>query len=84
MSNAKFFMNGGSLAVRLPKDCLPDEEIMKKNKYIIRKINKTIMIYSLDDAWEEFMNTPPATPDFGEAILEDRKTHYDVERMSLN
>ena len=37
-----------------------------------------------DYAWEKFLKSPPATDDFGEAILAARKTSFQKEREPLD
>jgi len=79
MQTTKIFMNGKSQAVRIPK-----EFRFSGQDVGIKKIGKTLLIYSLEDAWEDFLKCPPATDDFVEAVLSARKNlPPDTPRMEL-
>jgi antitoxin VapB len=81
METAKLFMNGGSQAVRLPKNFRfeGDEVNIKNTKDGVLLFPKR----DADDAWERFLNSPSISEDMVEAILEDRKTHFYPERETL-
>ena len=46
METAKVFMNGGSQAVRLPKDCRFDQEEILANR-----IGRVVILMPKDDPW---------------------------------
>jgi antitoxin VapB len=72
METAKIFQNGNSQAVRLPKNCrfLGDEVGVKK-------VGNTVLLFPLGSAWVDFLNSPPASDDFGESIAIAR--HEDIQ-----
>ena len=49
MKTAKIFKNGGSQAVRLPKDCQ-----FSTDEVCVRKIGDVVYLYPPDKAWELF------------------------------
>ena len=70
IKTAKIFKNGGSRAVRLPKDfCIGEDEVLltrRGNQVILQPKGKK---KSKKSSWEEFFfNTPLASPDFMEGI----------------
>ena len=68
MTTAKLFMNGKSQAVRLPKDYR-----FIGSEVGIKKVGEVVLLYPLDSALENFLKSPPASDDFGDAILEARR-----------
>ena len=50
METAKVFVNGGSQAVRLPKECrFKDDEVM------VNRIGNIVMLLPKDDPWTSMM-----------------------------
>ena len=81
METAKLFYNGNSQAVRLSK-----EYRFEGTEVGIRKVGGTVLLFpaNKDTAWAEFLNSPPASDDFGEAIFEARRSMVpDSPRESL-
>jgi antitoxin VapB len=81
MKTAKLFANGGSQAVRLPKECQ-----FEGTEVGYKKVGGTVLLFPANDdtAWLNFINGPPASDDFGEAIFEARKAMVpDSPRESL-
>ena len=76
MEVAKVFNNGGSQAIRLPKNFrFNDPEVA------IRKIGKAVMLFPKDDEWEVFMN---GINGFTADFMEDgRPQDFMVEREML-
>lgn len=67
MKTAKIFKNGGSQAVRLPKDCQ-----FSTDEVCVRKIGHLVMLYPPDKAWEIFKHgLSEFTPDF--TVERDRR-----------
>ncbi len=67
MEKAKLFMNGGSQAVRLPKDCR-----FEGNEVLIRKVGSVIMLIPDDDPWAIMMaGLNGLSDDFLEGGIED-------------
>lgn len=51
METAKVFVNGGSQAVRLPKECrFKDDEVM------VNRIGNIVMLLPKDDPWTSVMS----------------------------
>ena len=50
METAKLFTNGGSQAVRLPKDCRFDDE-----EVLINKIGNIVILLPKNDPWSSMM-----------------------------
>jgi len=78
MKTAKLFFNGNSQAMRLPK-----EYRFSCDEVGINKVGEVVLLFPKDDAWANFLNTEPPSDDFGDAILEDRKEHYQSPREEL-
>jgi len=78
METAKVFFNGRSQAVRLPK-----EYRVSSNEIGIKKVGKTILLYPIDNDIDSFLESPPASDDFGEAIFEAREDGVQQARMPL-
>ena len=78
MATAKIFINGQSQAVRLPK-----EYRFSGDEVGIKKVGDIVLLYSLDSAFDAFLKSPPASDDFGDAILEARKEDGHHTRESL-
>ncbi|MCL2087585.1 MAG: type II toxin-antitoxin system VapB family antitoxin [Oscillospiraceae bacterium] len=68
METAKLFKHGGSQAVRLPKSCYFD-----CGEVAVKKVGAIVILYSKDDAWENFLACEPASDDFGDAVFESRR-----------
>lgn len=49
MTTAKVFMNGGSQAVRLPKECRFDTD-----EVIVNRIGRVVLLVPSDDPWASF------------------------------
>ncbi|MBR3555526.1 MAG: AbrB/MazE/SpoVT family DNA-binding domain-containing protein [Oscillospiraceae bacterium] len=60
MDTAKIFTNGGSQAVRLPKDCrFTDDEVL------VNRIGSIVILMPKDDPWKSMMDSLPLfTEDF--------------------
>ncbi|MBQ7248404.1 MAG: AbrB/MazE/SpoVT family DNA-binding domain-containing protein [Deltaproteobacteria bacterium] len=60
MDTAKVFTNGGSQAIRLPKDCrFSDDEIL------VNRIGSIVILMPKDDPWHSMMDSIPLfTEDF--------------------
>ncbi|HAN42357.1 MAG TPA: AbrB/MazE/SpoVT family DNA-binding domain-containing protein [Sphaerochaeta sp.] len=50
METAKIFTNGGSQAVRLPKNCR-----FKEDEVIVKKIGDSVLLMSKDNPWSAMM-----------------------------
>jgi antitoxin VapB len=70
MHTAKLFMNGGSQAVRLPKECR-----FEGTEVYVRRVGSAVILYPKDDPWallreslDEFSDDflPDGRPDQGE------------------
>ncbi|MBR5741482.1 MAG: AbrB/MazE/SpoVT family DNA-binding domain-containing protein [Firmicutes bacterium] len=68
METAKVFANGGSQAVRLPKDCRFDAE-----EVLVNRIGNVVLLMPKDDPWssmmtglalftDDFLREPPDDP----------------------
>ncbi len=52
METAKIFSNGGSQAVRLPKNCrFNDDEVF------VQKINNIVMLFPKEDRWQSMLSS---------------------------
>ena len=79
MQTAKVFQNGKSQAVRLPK-----EFRFNCTEVAIQRVGQMICLVEKDKAWDNFINTEPATDDFVEAILGARNNPVnDSPRIDL-
>jgi len=81
MKTAKLFTNGSSQAVRLPKECR-----FEGTEVGYKKVGGTVLLFPVnqDTAWLNFINSPPVTDDFVEAIYEARRNAVpDAPRESL-
>jgi len=69
MARAKIFQNGGSQAVRLPKDCrFPDDQ----REVLVRRVGRRVILEPADEwssdflktlgAWKEVIERPPQRP----------------------
>ncbi len=52
MNTAKVFTNGGSQAVRLPKDCRFDDE-----EIFIHKIGNVVILFPKEDRWQGLLES---------------------------
>ena len=67
MDSAKIFTNGGSQAVRLPKNCRFEE-----SELYVNKIGKMLILTPKDDSWESLVNSLKMfTEDFLTEDIED-------------
>lgn len=67
MDTAKIFTNGGSQAVRLPKDCR-----FQDNEVLVHRIGNIVMLMPKDDPWNSMMEgLSMFTPDFLAEEIED-------------
>jgi len=71
METAKLFINDESQAVRLPK-----EYRFSGNEVGIKKVGEIVLLFPKDNVWENFINGPTVSDDFGDNIIAARKeTH---------
>ncbi len=76
METAKIFANGGSQAVRLPKDCR-----FKEDEVLVKRIGDAVILMSKDNPWSEMMaGLELFTDDFLKDGIEDLPTQ---ERPAL-
>jgi antitoxin VapB len=61
MITAKLFTNGSSQAVRLPKEFRFEGEDV-----FIKKLGNIVLLYKDDSAWNNFLDSEPASDDFFE------------------
>ena len=67
METAKIFTNGGSQAVRLPKECR-----FQDNEVLVHRIGKVVMLLPKEDPWNSmFEGLAMFTPDFLQDGIED-------------
>ena len=67
METAKIFTNGGSQAVRLPKECR-----FQDNEVLVHRIGKVVMLLPKEDPWNSMMEgLSMFTPDFLQEDMED-------------
>ena len=80
METAKLFYNGNSQAVRLPK-----EYRFEGTEVGIKQVGGMVLLFpaNKDTIWAEFINGPPVTEDFAEAIFEARRMDTYPVRESL-
>jgi antitoxin VapB len=79
MQTAKVFQNGKSQAVRLPKDFR-----FNCAEVSIQRVGQMICLIEKDKAWDNFINTEPATDDFVDAVLSARSNpEHDSPRVGL-
>jgi len=78
VETAKLFQNGQSQAVRLPKECR-----FSGDEVGIKKVGDIVLLYPKDSIWTSFLNSPPVSDDFGEAVLEARRTNDQALREIL-
>ena len=50
MNTAKVFTNGGSQAIRLPKDCRFDDE-----EVLVHKVGNVVMLFPKEDKWQSLL-----------------------------
>ena len=75
MTTTKTFTTGRSQAVRIPK-----EFRFKESEIGIKKIGNTVILFSLEDALNDFLDAPPVTKAFGNSIREARNENLFTER----
>ncbi|MCL2577897.1 MAG: type II toxin-antitoxin system VapB family antitoxin [Defluviitaleaceae bacterium] len=78
METAKVFFSGRSQAVRLPK-----EYRVSTNEIGIKKVGKAILLYPMDNEIDSFLESSPASDDFGDAIFEARNDDTQQARTPL-
>ena len=59
MDTAKLFFSGNSQAVRLPKEYRFDGDEIG-----IKKVGNMVLLFSKEDALEDFLNASPVSDDF--------------------
>ena len=66
MDTAKVFTNGGSQAIRLPKDCrFSDDEVL------VNRIGSIVILMPKDDPWRGMLDSLPLfTEDFLKDVIE--------------
>ena len=64
MQTAKLFTNGGSQAVRLPKDCR-----FSGSEVYVNKLGSIVVLFSKDDPWAPLIESLDEFPD---DFLEER------------
>ena len=76
MTTAKLFTNGGSQAVRLPKDCRFDD-----SEVLVNRIGNIVMLIPKDDPWACFETGMMM---FSDDVFADGRPEYaESERESL-
>ena len=75
MQTAKLFANGGSQAVRLPKDC----RFAGKEVYVHR-LGSTVMIFAKDDPWASLIESLDM---FTDDFMEERDQGVPEEREAF-
>ncbi|MCM1327916.1 MAG: type II toxin-antitoxin system VapB family antitoxin [Ruminococcus sp.] len=79
MQTAKLFLNGGSQAVRLPK-----EFRFGGNEVYAQKVGETVILVPKDKAWETFIEGINGfTEDYFEAVETRRGEEFQTERETL-
>jgi len=79
MKTAKLFMNGGSQAVRLPKECR-----FAENEVYIQKVGSCILITPKNLSWETFLSGVNGfTDDYFDAVQENHDSELPSERELL-
>ena len=78
METAKLFINDQSQAV-----CLPKEHHFSGNEVGIKKVGEIVLLFPKNDVWENFINGPTASDDFGNNILAARNEAYKSQRELL-
>ena len=68
METARLFTNAGRQTL-----LIPEEYEFKTDKVNMKKIGDLLLTFPLDSAWANFINSPPASDDFGDAIFEARR-----------
>ena len=58
MKTAKLFMNGGSQAVRLPKDCR-----FEGKEVYVKRVGSAVILYPKDDPWALLRESLDEFPD---------------------
>ena len=75
MQTAKLFANGGTQAVRLPKDCRFDA-----TEVYVHRLGNTVVLFPKDDPWAPFV---ASLDQFTEDFLEERKQGIEEEREAF-
>lgn len=78
METAKLFTNGNSQAVRLPKDCR-----FLGGEVGIKKVGDIVLLFPVESAWPNFLESLPVSDDFGEMILTARGEDVQPQRRTL-
>ena len=70
MKTAKLFTHGGIQSISLPEGCY-----FEGTEVGYKKMGDLLLFFPAneDSAWARFVNTPPVTDDFAEAIYEARR-----------
>jgi antitoxin VapB len=75
MRIAKLFANGGSQAVRLPKDCRFDA-----TEVYVHRLGNTVVLFPKDDPWAPLIESLDM---FTDDFLEERDQGVQQEREAL-
>ena len=78
METAKIFNNGGSQAVRLPKEFRFDCD-----EVVVKRLGEMILLYPQDKAFDIFRNSGSFTDDFAAVIEEARSNDVQSKREEL-
>ena len=78
METAKIFNNGGSQAVRLPKEFRFDCD-----EVVVKRLGDMILLYPQDKAFDIFQNSDSFTDDFAAAIDDARRNDVQLKREEL-
>ena len=76
MTTAKIFTNGGSQAVRLPKECRFDD-----NEVLINRVGHVVMLIPKQDPWASFESGMMMFSD--DLFAEGRPENTESKRESL-
>ena len=75
MSTAKLFSNGGSQAVRLPKDCR-----LAGTEVYVKRIGNLVVLAPVEDPWSSWVE---ALDEFTDDFMDDRDQSSQQERDEL-
>ena len=75
MKTARLFINGGSQAVRLPKDCR-----FRGSDVYVKKFEGLVILFSKDDPWAPLLNS---LDHFSEDFMSEREQPPEQERHEL-
>ncbi|MDR1563860.1 MAG: type II toxin-antitoxin system VapB family antitoxin [Oscillospiraceae bacterium] len=75
MKTAKLFTNGGSQAVRLPKDCR-----FEGTDVGVQRLGKMVVIFPKDYSWQDFIALEAVSEDFARADFEAESSESNTEQ----